>query len=82
MPHRCRPTTIARLTGLTKVVALSFAIVCAVVQRTYAFSPSYSLSKHVVYFTIPTLDVAAAIALMLALVLTKDELVLRSSPGG
>jgi len=72
-----QPAAIARLTAASKWLALAFVVTCVVVQRTYDFGAWVPKSRHVVYFTIPTLVVAAAIAALLAAALARDRVLLR-----
>jgi hypothetical protein len=57
--------TTATLVIATQVAGLAFLIACFAVQRTYVFPLAYRVAEtaiHTVYFRVPTLLVAAAIA--------------------
>lgn len=61
-PLRLRPQSTEDLVTTVQAIGLFFLIVCFVVQRTYVFGVLYTsaaTAPHTVYFTIPTLLVAA-----------------------
>lgn len=65
-PPRVATSAGATLAAATELLAVAVLVGCFVSQRTYAFSVEYvARGPHVVYFTIPTLVAAAAIAALL-----------------
>lgn len=65
-PPRFATSAGATLAAATELLAVAVLVGCFVSQRTYAFSVEYvARGPHVVYFTIPTLLVATAIAVLL-----------------
>jgi hypothetical protein len=67
----------ARLAGVLETVAVAGLAACLVLQRSAVFTPRYGFSPTIVYFTVPTLVVAAALALAVVAVVRRRELTSR-----
>jgi hypothetical protein len=71
------PAASARLVTVLEASAVAALAICLVLQRRTLFVKPYARSPHIVYFTVPTLVVAAALALALVAVCRRAGLVRR-----